>query len=108
MENIDVAELLAAMVAVLGTVAAIWKGVDAWRRLTSAEKREAEQTRLRQTLRDLDGRLSGCEERLRRGDSDMVQLLTALNAMLMHFISGNDHEKLRGVKEGLDRYLAGR
>ena len=63
---------------------------------------------LRQTLRDLDGRLSGCEERLRRGDSDMVQLLTALNAMLMHFISGNDHEKLRGVKEGLDRYLAGR
>ena len=106
MENIDVAELLAAMVAVLGTVAAIWKGVDAWRRLTGAEKREAEQTRLRQTLRDLDGRLSGCEERLRRGDSDMVQLLTALNAMLMHFISGNDHEKLKGVKESLDIYLS--
>ena len=89
----------------------VWKGVEAYRGLTGAEARKKDKAR----LEVMEHRIAACEERLRRGDarfddahSDMTQMLTVLNAMLMHFISGNDHDKLRGVKEQLDRYLAGR
>ena len=114
MEQISGRQLMEALLVitgVCGVLATIWKGLEAFRQLTGAEKKE----NARRTLDALSGRLTACEERLERGDrrcesnrDDMTQMLTVLNAMLMHFISGNDHEKLRGVKEGLDRYLAGR
>lgn len=118
MEHINGASLTAAallLTAVCGALAAVWKGVEAYRNLTGSERRRAERAGLRQAMESLEGRVSACEERLRRGDArfegvhgDMTQMLTVLNAMLMHFISGNDHDKLRGVKEQLDRYLTGR
>ena len=114
MEHLNGASLTAAalaLTALCGALAAVWKGVEAYRELTGAEARKKDKAR----LEVMEHRIAACEERLRRGDarfddahSDMTQMLTVLNAMLMHFISGNDHDKLRGVKEQLDRYLAGR
>lgn len=59
--------------------------------------------------------MASCENRLTRGDEkfasieeDNKQMLVALNAMLMHMISGNDHAKLTSVKQQLDQYLASR
>ena len=37
-----------------------------------------------------------------------TQALTALNALLMHEITGNSIDRLKTVKSGLDAYLSGR
>ena len=111
MEYMDGASLAATVLvitSVCGVLAAVWKGVEAYRCLAGTERRRAERSQVRKSLDGLDARLTVCEERLQRENGDMMQLLTVLNAMLMHFISGNDHEKLRGVKEELDRYMASR
>ena len=118
MENIGMAELRGALVtaaALCALLAALWKGIEALRQLTGTDRRAEEKKEIAGRLDRLDARLTACEEGLRRDEkrqedarSDMTQALNVLNALLMHFISGNDHEKLRSVKEGLDSYLSGR
>lgn len=118
MEHLDGASLLTALLVltgICGVLAALWKGAEALRHLTGAEKREAERADIQAAIRRLDARVCSCEERLLQAEarfdstrSDLTQMLTVLNALLMHFISGNDHDKLRTVKEGLDNYMAGR
>lgn len=111
----DILRAMAVLAAFCALTTAVWKGVEALRKLTKADERAARETARNAAIADLTVRVERCEARLRRGDArfenthaDMTQMLTVLNAMLLHFISGNDHEKLRSVKEGLDRYLAGR
>ena len=114
MEYLSEGGLLSALLTaagIAGLLAALWKGLEAFRGLTGEkERREG-----RERLRELQLRVAACEERLQKGDlrfestrSDLTQTLTVLNALLMHFISGNDHEKLRDVKKELDDYLTGR
>lgn len=95
--------------------AILWKGLEAMRSLTGMTERRHMRRKLESELSAMRQRISVCEERLKQGDiqaesmrGDMTQMLTVLNAMLMHFISGNDHEKLRRVKDELDRYLTER
>lgn len=111
----DILKAAAVVLAFCTLVAAIWKGVEALRKLTKADERAAKEAAQDAAITDLKARMERCEERLERGDrqfadsrEDMTQMLKVLNVMLMHFISGNDHEKLRDVKSGLDDYLAGR
>ena len=114
MEYLSEGGLLSALLTAAGVAAlltALWKGMEAFRGLTG----EKERRESREKLRELQLRVTACEERLQKGDlrfestrGDLTQTLTVLNALLMHFISGNDHEKLRSVKEGLDSYLSGR
>ena len=111
----DILRALTVLAAVCALAAAMWKGVEAARKLTKADERAAQEAAQNAAIADLKARMERCEERLERGDrqfadsrEDMTQMLKVLNVMLMHFISGNDHEKLRDVKSGLDEYLAGR
>lgn len=118
MEYLTSSNLLTALLTVAGlsaALAAVWKGMEAFRALTGARERREEKDRLALAVAELRARVTACEERLQKGDlrfdstrSDLTQTLTVLNALLMHFISGNDHEKLRDVKKELDDYLTGR
>lgn len=113
LNNILVA--LGVVLAILAIIAAVWKGVDAWRKLTRKDEKKATELAMNTAISQLYNRVTKCEERLARGDvqfvdikGDMTQVLTVLNAMLMHFISGNDNAKLRGVKEDMDAYISRR
>jgi hypothetical protein len=118
MENLgwnDILKAAAVIIAACGVIAAIWKGVEAFKGLTRADEKAKRESAQNAAIADLNARVTRCEERLAKGDvqfgeqrADMTQVLTIMNAMLMHFISGNDHEKLREVKAGLDSYLTQR
>lgn len=56
-------------------------------------------------------RLDSHERRLNKNEADLERIgentekiLDAMDGLLMHFISGNDVEKLRSVKQELDHY----
>lgn len=111
----DILKAAAVIAAVCGFIAAIWKGVEAIHKLARTDERAEKEHAQNAAIADLNARMTRCEERLAKGDvqfgesrTDMTQMLNVLNAMLMHFISGNDHDKLRDVKKELDTYLAGR
>jgi hypothetical protein len=90
-------------------------GVDAWKKLTGKDARKKEMEEIRNDLNGLGARVTKCEERLRKGDKkfsdtaeDMGQVLMTLSALTMHFITGNDHERLRETNEELTEYMAKR
>ena len=103
------------VIAACALLYAIWKGIEALRKLTRADERKAREDAVNARFNAIERRLTDAEERLERGDEkfrniseDSEQTLTVLNAMLMHFISGNDHDKLKETKTALDTYLAKR
>jgi len=109
----DVINALAVISIVMAFFVGVWKFVEAMQKLTKADQRKAAEAAQNAAIADLNKRMTQCEERLARGDArfdenraDMTQILNVMNAMLMHFISGNDHEKLRDVKKELDTYMA--
>ena len=53
-------------------------------------------------------RLNEQERTYQRVAKDTEQIMDVLDGMLMHFISGNDKEKLKEVKTNLDHYKNGR
>jgi len=53
-------------------------------------------------------RLNEQERSLKKISKDTEQIMNVLDGMLMHFISGNDTDRLRAVKTDLDRYKSGR
>lgn len=62
----------------------------------------------KQRLDSHELRLNENERNLVRISKDTGQILDVLDGLLMHFISGNDHDKLRDVKANLDHYKNGR
>ena len=87
------------------------KGRKSFREVTGAERREAEMAAIRQELavlkdwkREVDTRLESGQSTFDKLSADTGKVLDVLDAMLMHFISGNDTEKLRAVKQDLDHY----
>lgn len=70
---------------------------------------------VRSRVRVLEGEMKDVKARLERGNrkfkaqsDDIGQLLVVNQSMLMHFITGNDHEKLRETNESLTVYMAAR
>lgn len=49
-------------------------------------------------------RLNDQEKNLAKISRDTEQIMNVLDGMLMHFISGNDQERLKTVKSELDHY----
>lgn len=102
---------LAVILLIANMVSTLNKGKKDFRELTGADRRSQE-------IADIKGRLSATESeiieiktRLDDGEKnfskiskDTEQILNVLDGVLMHFISGNDKEKLRSVKEELDHY----
>ena len=49
-------------------------------------------------------RLNACDSELERIGQNTEKMLDVMDGLLMHFISGNDVDKLRQVKADLDHY----
>lgn len=106
---------LAVVVVLAEVISALAKGKKSLGELSGRDQRQAEMTAVKAEIRDLKTRVTDCENRLEQGDrkfddtrADLKQVLDTLNAMLLHFISGNDKENLKKVKESMDNYLSGR
>lgn len=107
--------LLAAVVVIAEVISSIAKGRKSLRELSGKDQRQAEMALIKEEIRNIKSRMSDCESRLAQGDKkfdetreDLKHVLDTLNALLLHFISGNDKENLKKVKEQMDSYLSGR
>lgn len=96
--------VVALIVAVAGVLVAIVKGWEAWRKIS-----------VRDRVKDLEGRMDKVEARLSLGDKrfelqsdDLGHMLNTQMAMMMHFYSGNDHDRLRDQITALTEYMTQR
>ena len=96
--------LVALVVAVCGVLAALVKGWESYKKISVRDK-----------VKDLERRMEKVEARLKLGDKrfdlqndDMGHMLNTQQALLLHFISGNDHERLRTQLTELGNYMAER
>ncbi len=96
--------VVALIVAVAGVLVAIVKGWEAWKKIS-----------VRDRVKDLEGRMDKVEARLSLGDKrfelqsdDLGHMLNTQMAMMMHFYSGNDHDRLRDQITALTEYMTQR
>jgi hypothetical protein len=96
--------VIALIVAASGVLVAIVKGWEAWKKIS-----------VRDRVKDLEGRMAKVEARLQLGDKrfelqsdDMGHMLNTQMALLVHFVSGNDHDRLRDQISALSEYMAQR
>lgn len=100
----SVVYVIALIVAAAGVLVALVKGWEAWKKIS-----------VRDRVKDLEGRMSKVEARLKLGDKrfdlqndDMGHLLQIQMALMMHFVTGNDHEKLKEQIAALNTYMTQR
>ena len=104
--------LVVAVVLLLAqTVTTINKGKKDWRELSGADRRSQEIAGIKQRIDTLETEMEEVQERLTQGENnfamirkDTGQIMDVLDGLLLHFISGNDKEKLKSVKQELDHY----
>ena len=96
--------VIALIVAVSGILVAIVKGWEAYKKIS-----------VRDRVKDLEGRMAQVEARLQLGDKrfelqndDMGAMLATQQALLLHFITGNDHAKLQDELAKLNTYMTQR
>ena len=96
--------VIALLVAVSGVLVALVKGWEAYKKISVRDK-----------VKDLEGRMKKVEARLKLGDrrfelqnDDMGHLLEIQMALMMHFVSGNDHDKLKEQIQTLGTYMTQR
>ena len=106
---------IAVIVIIAEVITAIAKGKKSLGELSGKDRRQAEIASIRNEIKSVKERLTECENRLSKGDEnfeqtreDLKHILDTQNAMLLHFISGNDKENLKRVKEAVDSYLSSR
>jgi hypothetical protein len=106
---------IATILVILEGLHILANGIEAWKKLTGRDARKKEIEAIRNDISGLGARVTKCEERLRKGDKqfadsaeDMGQVLMTLSALTMHFITGNDHERLRETNQELSSYMAKR
>ena len=92
---------VALIVAVAGVLVALVKGWEAWQKIS-----------VRDRVKKLEGRMAKVEARLQLSDKrfelqndDMGAMLATQKALLLHFITGNDHKKLQDELTALDSYM---
>ena len=92
---------VAVILVIFGVIKAIVSGVEAWKKIS-----------LRDRVKKLEDEMVKVHERLDAGNrrftsqsEDMGQILKTLSALQLHFISGNDHEKLKESNEQLVEYM---
>ena len=96
--------IVAVLVAVAGVLVALVKGWEAYKKIS-----------IRDRVKDLEGRMSKVEARLNLGNKrfdlqndDMGHLLNTQMALMIHFVSGNDNDKLREQINSLSQYMSDR
>ena len=100
----SVVYVIALIVAAAGVLVALVKGWEAWKKIS-----------VRDRVKDLEGRMSKVEARLKVGDmrfdlqnDDMGHLLNTQQALMLHFITGNNNDKLRTQLTELGNYMSER
>ena len=93
------AAVILAFIAILITVA---KGADAWKRLFPTREKVR---KLEERVDHIERRLEAGNRRFKAQSEDMGQVLQTLSALQMHFISGNDKEKLQESNKELTAYM---
>jgi len=100
--------VIALIVAVAGVLAALVKGWEAYRKISVRDKVKA----IDERCAALEGRMKKVEARLSLGDKrfelqsdDMGHMLNTQMALMMHFYSGNDHDKLKDQITALTEYM---
>lgn len=96
--------VIALIVAAAGVLVALVKGWEAWKKIS-----------VRDRVKSLEGRMDKVEARLKVGDmrfdlqnDDMGHLLNTQQALLLHFITGNNNEKLKTQLTELGNYMTER
>ena len=102
---------LAVLLLLANIISTLNKGRKDLRELTGADRRSQEISEIKgritaceNELNEVKGRLDEGEKNFGKISKDTEQIMNVLDGLLMHFISGNDKEKLRSVKEELDHY----
>lgn len=103
--------VVALIVAVAGVLVALVKGWEAYKKISVRDKVQAVDNR----CAALEGRMKRVEARLSLGDKrfdlqndDMGHLLNTQMALMLHFVSGNDHDKLKEQISALSEYMTQR
>lgn len=103
--------VLAVILLIANTISSLNKGRKDWNELSGTDRRNQEIAGLKERISKLESSVASVEKRLEEGEKnfgkiseDTEQIMNVLDGMLMHFISGNDREKLRSVKDELDHY----
>lgn len=96
--------VVALLVAVSGILVALVKGWESYKKIS-----------VRDRVKDLERRMGKVESRLKLGDKrfdltndDMGHLLNTQMALMLHFVSGNDHDKLNEQIKALSEYITER
>lgn len=93
--------VLAVILAAIGILVAIVKGIEAWKKISLRDRVK----KLEERVDHIDVRLQAGNRRFKAQSEDMGQILQTLSALQIHFITGNDHEKLRESNEELTAYM---
>ena len=95
---------VALAVVVAGVLTALLKGWESWKKIS-----------VRDRVKKLEGRMDRVEARLTLGDKrfdlqsdDLGHMLNTQQALMLHFLSGNDHDKLREQINALSQYMTER
>jgi hypothetical protein len=103
--------VIALIVAVAGVLVALVKGWEAYKKISVRDKVKA----IDERCTALEGRMKKVEARLSLGDKrfelqsdDMGHMLNTQMALMMHFYSGNDHDKLKDQITALTEYMTER
>lgn len=102
---------LAVVLLIANTITTLNKGKKDWSELSGADRRNQEIAAIKNRVTALETSMSAVEQRLTEGENnfekirkDTGQIMDVLDGLLLHFISGNDREKLKSVKQDLDHY----
>lgn len=103
--------VIAAIVVIAEIISALAKGKESWGILSGKDKMQ----KLESRVQSLETDMAECQRRLGEGDNnikgvrkDLAQVMDVLDGILLHFISGNDKETLKKVKQDLDHYKSRR
>ena len=92
---------VALIVAGAGVLVALVKGWEAWKKISVRDKVKS----LERRMTKVEARLSLGDKRFELQNDDMGAMLATQQALLLHFISGNDHDKLRTELTNLSNYM---
>ena len=92
---------VAVVLLVLGLIKAFVSGVEAWKKISLRDRVK----KLEDDVVKINERLEVGNRRFKHQSEDMGQILQTLSALQVHFISGNDHDKLRQSNEELVAYM---
>ena len=92
---------IAVILVIFGVIKGIVSGVEAWKKISLRDRVK----KLEDDMKKVNERLDAGNRRFTSQSEDMGQILQTLSALQLHFISGNDHEKLKESNEQLVAYM---